>query len=107
MWFTGHWDQRRDAHQYEQVRDASLYEEVGRPYPPPPSSGYYHSVLDRQGRALLDPRQGSDPTQGAYQRRGRGQSEYEDPMRVYDSVAEYTPSWRDYETPSEMRGELV
>ncbi|RXM95781.1 Nephrin [Acipenser ruthenus] len=53
----GHWDQRRDAHQYEQVRDASLYEEVGRPYPPPPSSGYYHSVLDRQGRALLDPRQ--------------------------------------------------
>ncbi|KAK1151887.1 nephrin isoform X3 [Acipenser oxyrinchus oxyrinchus] len=107
MWFTGHWDQKQDAHEYEQVRDASLYEEVGRPYPPPPSSGHYHSVLDRQGRALLDPWQGSDPTQGAYQRRGRGQSEYEDPMRVYDSVAEYTPSWRDYETPFEMRGELV
>nr|XP_015224214.1 PREDICTED: nephrin isoform X1 [Lepisosteus oculatus] len=81
------------VHDYEDVRDWGLYEEVGVP------SLYYPSHGERF--RPLGP-QNSDAKR-AYQRRGRGLAELEEPIRTYDTVTEYRPA----ELPFELRGELV
>ncbi|XP_064425539.1 nephrin [Latimeria chalumnae] len=102
----GQWKGPLDSHEYEEVMDSGLYEEVGGPYQQ--SHAAYHIdyidgfPLRREGLS----HQG-DSHMGVYQRRRRGHADYEEPIRVYDTVAEASTSGGDYELPFHPMGELV
>ncbi|XP_029433046.1 nephrin isoform X2 [Rhinatrema bivittatum] len=85
-----------DLHEYEEVRDHSIYEEVGGAYPESFAS-MYTARADWPNENIL----------GAYHRQGKAPADFEEPIRHYSDVAELSPSGWDYEVPLEMRGELV
>ncbi|XP_067399051.1 nephrin [Emydura macquarii macquarii] len=88
------WLSPSDPHEYEDVMEPGVYEELGalRPQAPAPF------------------RQGMLPCQdymGAYPWRGWSLAGSEDPLRIYDRVAATPPPGADEELPFELRGELV
>ncbi|XP_069057220.1 nephrin [Pleurodeles waltl] len=95
--FRAPWMDSSDLHEYEEVRDRSIYEEVGGFYPQPRSATY-----GARGEQQIE------DFMGVYHRRGPHLDEHESPMRSYNEGADFSSSGRNYEAvPYEMRGQLV
>ncbi|XP_051776737.1 nephrin [Erpetoichthys calabaricus] len=102
--FTQRWNSYANSHDYEEVKDFSLYEDAGRIYSLPASSDYYQSMVKQNGQVSLMPK---DDYKAAYPRRGKGPTGWEESVRTYESTAFHLPSTRTYDVPFEMMGELV
>ncbi|XP_029115932.1 nephrin [Scleropages formosus] len=91
-----------EVHDYEEVRDWRMYEDVGELSLPPPPSLYYPPLPElhtswRQAPTLHAP----------HERRGEVMTDLEPRIKVYDAVMENYLSRQDGELPFELRGELV
>nr|XP_033770850.1 nephrin isoform X2 [Geotrypetes seraphini] len=90
------WSDSLDPHEYDEVADYAVYEEVGNPYPQSLTSTYAASTHWPDENFL-----------GVYHQKGKSLAGLREPMRHYGNVAEFSPLSQDYEVPFEMRGQLV
>ncbi|CAM4696981.1 unnamed protein product [Caretta caretta] len=92
--FPARWLGPLAPHEYEDVMEPGIYEELG--------------ALHLQAPAPLCP--GALPCQdytGAYPWRGQSLAGSEDPLRIYNQVADMLPPGADEGLPFELKGELV